>query len=480
MSNCPLTELSKDFGLLLDNGYNSDVIIQAGDGNDIKEFRVHSLILSARSQYFRTALSNIWARKKGNDAVLKKPNVTPKIFQLLLNYLYTGVINFDSLDGIIILQILIAADELNLGPLLNRVNDYLISKHAEFLRKDPGQILKIIFKYESCSKLRNYCLETISEFPEILFSSTDFLSLDKSIFLLLLERDELKMENIEIWKYMLTWGAAQISNTFTINNVSQDISWLKDLLQDIDISSLKDLLQDLIPLIKWLEISSAAFWQNVVPFKEIFPDDLLWAIIGCHLDPTDESILKSLPQRCLKSLPLFDSVIFDSKRFSIITSWIEKQDINHFEKRNLPYSFSLLLRSSRDGISSDKFHQLCDNKGPILMISKIRHNGQIVGGYCPIDLKPGSVVRQHESWLASPDSFVFCFTNTNYCLSRVVDPQKAIHYNPHTCIGFGNQDILLNNNQIRSLSESCYSNVRSVLRGTHPLDDYEVFQVIRK
>ncbi|CAG8807931.1 7183_t:CDS:1, partial [Racocetra fulgida] len=173
--------------------------------------------------------------------------------------------------------------------LLDRVNDYLISKHAEFLKKDPGQILQITFKYESCSKLRDYCLKTISESPEILFSSPDFLSLDKSIFLLLLERDELKMENIDIWKYMLTWGVAQLSNTFTINHVSHDISRLKDLLQNIDIFSLKNLLQDLIPLIKWLEIPSAAFWKNVVPFKELFPEDLLWAIIGCHLDPTDES-----------------------------------------------------------------------------------------------------------------------------------------------------------------------------------------------
>ncbi|CAG8468193.1 19223_t:CDS:2 [Racocetra persica] len=290
---------------LLADGYNSDVIIQAGDGKDVQEFRVHSLILR--------------------------------------------VINFDSLDGIIILQILIAADELNLDRLLNRVNDYLISKHAEFIRKDPGQILQITFKYESCSKLRDYCLKTISESPEILFSSPDFLSLDKSIFLLLLERDELKMENIDIWKYMLTWGASQISNTFTINDVSHDISRLKDLLQNIDIFSLKNLLQDLIPLIKWLEISSAAFWQNVVPFKELFPDDLFWAIIGCHLDPTDESVLKSLPQRCLQSLPLLDSVIFDSKHFSIITNWIKKQDMDHFEKKNLTYSFSRLLRASRDG-----------------------------------------------------------------------------------------------------------------------------------
>ncbi|CAG8494302.1 18884_t:CDS:2 [Gigaspora rosea] len=335
-------------------------------------------------------------------------------------YSHGQVINFDSLDGPLILQILIAADELDLDSLLKRVDDYLIYKHADFLRQDPGQILQIIFKYEPCSKFRDLCLKTICESPEILFN----------------------------------------------------------------ISLLKDLLLDLIPLIKWLEISSTAFWRYVIPYKKIFPKDLLWAIIGCHLDPNDESITKSLPPRCLQSLPLFDSLIIGRKHLSIIASWLEKQDTNYFEKRKLSYSFSLIFRASQDGSSSDKFHNLCDNKGPILIISKIRQNGQIIGGYCPIDLKPGLNPRHNESWLASQDSFVFCLNiNSNFnCIARVSDNQKAIYYNPNTCIGFGIQDMmLLSNNQIRSLSDSSYGNIKNVLpRGTHNLEDYEVFQVIKK
>ncbi|KAF0428771.1 BTB/POZ protein [Gigaspora margarita] len=474
-SSNSLIELSNDFNQLLTSSSNYDVIIKAGDENDVKEFRVHALILITRSQYFRTALSDNWARKEGNVTILEKPNVSPKIFHLLLRYLYTGVIDFDSLDGPLILQILIAADELYLDSLLKRVDDYLIYKHADFLRKDPGQILQIIFKYEPCSKFRDLCLKTICESPEILFSSPDFLSLDKTIFLLLLKRGDLIMDDIEIWNYMLKWGAAQISNNFKIEDISK---WSSQ-----DISLLKDLLLDLIPLIKWLEISSTAFWRNVIPYKKIFPKELLWAIIGYHLDPNDVSITKSLPPRCLQSLPLFDSLIIGQKHFSVIASWLEKQDSNYFEKRKLSYSFSLLLRASQDGSSSDKFHNLCDNKGPILIISKIRQNGQIIGGYCPIDLKPGLNVRHNESWLASQDSFVFCFninSNFNY-IARVSDNQKAIYYNPNTCIGFGLQDMLLSNNQIRSLSDSSYGNIKHVLpRGTHNLENYEVFQVIKK
>ena len=56
-----LLDLSKDIGQLLITRDNYDVIIQAGEGQNMKEFFAHSLILSARSTYFKTALSNEWA-----------------------------------------------------------------------------------------------------------------------------------------------------------------------------------------------------------------------------------------------------------------------------------------------------------------------------------------------------------------------------------------------------------------------------------
>jgi len=51
-------ELIDDYEKLLeiDNGY--DVIIYAGEDENVKEFHAHSLILCVRSQYFRAAFSN--------------------------------------------------------------------------------------------------------------------------------------------------------------------------------------------------------------------------------------------------------------------------------------------------------------------------------------------------------------------------------------------------------------------------------------
>ncbi|CAG8712563.1 5095_t:CDS:1, partial [Dentiscutata heterogama] len=42
---------------------NFDVIICVGEEPNVERFRSHSVILSKRSSYFRTALSSIWAKK---------------------------------------------------------------------------------------------------------------------------------------------------------------------------------------------------------------------------------------------------------------------------------------------------------------------------------------------------------------------------------------------------------------------------------
>lgn len=80
-------KLSKDLENLLESGYNHDVLIQIGEGsttNEIKEFKVHSLLLGVRSLYFRSALSDHWAVKKDGIITFKKPNISPKIFEIIL------------------------------------------------------------------------------------------------------------------------------------------------------------------------------------------------------------------------------------------------------------------------------------------------------------------------------------------------------------------------------------------------------------
>ena len=79
-----LLDLSQDIGRIFSSGDNYDLIIQAGEDQNMKEFFAHSLILNVRSTYFKTALSQEWAKKENGIFIFKKPNISPKNFEIIL------------------------------------------------------------------------------------------------------------------------------------------------------------------------------------------------------------------------------------------------------------------------------------------------------------------------------------------------------------------------------------------------------------
>ena len=78
------TELSSDYEKLFEEEIGYDVIIYAGEEQNVKEIHAHSNILSIRSQYFRTAFSNEWAEKTDGRFIFKKPNISPHLFNIIL------------------------------------------------------------------------------------------------------------------------------------------------------------------------------------------------------------------------------------------------------------------------------------------------------------------------------------------------------------------------------------------------------------
>ena len=79
-----LKDLSNDLANLLVNGDNYDVIIRVDKETDVKEFRAHSIILAARSAYFRAALSKNWAHRKNGIITFEKPNIPSNTFEVIL------------------------------------------------------------------------------------------------------------------------------------------------------------------------------------------------------------------------------------------------------------------------------------------------------------------------------------------------------------------------------------------------------------
>ena len=84
MSSKFLVELSNDYEKLFETEIGYDVVIYVGEEPNVKEIHAHSNILCIRSQYFRSAFSNEYAEKRDGKFILRKPNISPQLFNIIL------------------------------------------------------------------------------------------------------------------------------------------------------------------------------------------------------------------------------------------------------------------------------------------------------------------------------------------------------------------------------------------------------------
>ncbi len=78
------SEVTKALGELLKTGANYDVTIYIGKESDYKEFHVHSILLCCRSDYFNKILSAKDIETRDGKYVIKKPNITPHAFEIII------------------------------------------------------------------------------------------------------------------------------------------------------------------------------------------------------------------------------------------------------------------------------------------------------------------------------------------------------------------------------------------------------------
>ncbi len=126
------------------------------------------------------------------------------------------------------------------------------------------------------------------------------------------------------------------------------------------------------------------------------------------------------------------------------------------------------------------------------MISKLKENGQLIGGYNPLNWQRyNSYVNSNGSCQLTPDSFLFSFTkkkeiNSAY-ITRVTGNQTyAVWYNPNYGPAFGmGWDLIIsknNENVIRTNGNSTYSGAYNIINSgkDYILEDYEIHQVVKK
>ncbi|GBB93007.1 hypothetical protein RclHR1_00210003 [Rhizophagus clarus] len=446
-------EVSDDYEKLLETEKAHDVIICAGEDENMKEIRAHSLILCTRSQYFCAAFYNDWVEKKDRFYIFKKPNISPQLFKIILRFIYCGRIDLTNLQGPEIVKLLIAVDELNIQTLVTCIQKHLINDNHEFLQKNFMEILQIVYHNELFIDLLNYCVRNI----EILFNSDKVINLEAPLLEFLLKRDDLNLFEIEIWDGLIKWGLTQ-------QEFNEDISkWNEN-----DLNNFKRILYKFIPLIRFYGISYENYIDKVKPYEEILSKELREEISKFHLDPEYKPTLNLLPRHFI------NSTLVNQRHITLFINWINSKRGDN----TICYKFNLLYKANRDGNTATAFHAKCDDKGATIVVVKIKNSEQIVGGYNPIFWDSSGSIKNTK------DSFIFSFADKNDLRSAKVvyseTGRKSIQCYSYLGPVFG---VDLHTNYYPTTDtwkSSLYSYPTLNLPHTFKIDDYEVFQVIRR
>lgn len=416
-------------------------------------------------------------------------------------YLYLASVDLNKLSKIEILQLLIAADELNLYTLIENIQLFVINKKDEFCEylsnQNSTDILQIIFYHEACSSFRETYLKTICLNAKLFFESPIFLKLDESILKILLRQDDLGLEEFEIFKYLMKWGVTQL-NLFDFNGIS-DFNEKKNWSEK-EFRELKLIIQELIPFIRFYQISPEDFQKEITTFKYLLSERLFQNILNYHQNSrnirtlecdyveSEEIGIDQVDVVNLMPRNFENSRIINSKQISQLRDWIQNIDDGDDDDNNdQSYKFKLLYRASQDGFEAKTFHNLCDNQGATITVAKLKNSHKIIGGYNPLSWHPyDSSNGENSSWGRTDESFLFLFEDDTINRGKIarVDSSYsscAISYikSKGPCFGYG-WDLVIYDNTIEICFTYNYFDSAGFLDNNNKqeLEDYEVFKVL--
>ncbi|CAB4403734.1 unnamed protein product [Rhizophagus irregularis] len=462
-----LPKLSQNLLEILENNEFYDITIEVGNDPYVRIFRAHMVILNYRSPYLRRILSTSVNRNNNDGSLthIKLPNISPEIFEMILRYIYGGRLSLEEYDTSDIIKILVASSELSLQELITHLQLFLIENKKNWMEQNFNLIYKTSFDNDSFLKLQDFCTELISKEPDKIFNSVDFISISEKCLISLIQHKNIQKNVIQVWEHVLKWGIAQNSEL-----TSDPSSYSKD-----DFINLKNNLQQFIPFINFFNLTSKEYLDKVYPYKKVIPKDLRENLFKYFMDQQNNNPEQPKITTKETSSKSIDSKIITIQHAELISKWIDRLEIT--DKIKNSYEFKLILRGSRDGFSSQKFHEICDNQSHTITIIKVKNSNEILGGYNPI------VWKSDYGHDITKDSFIFSFKNKenieDYILSRVKDEEHAILNSSFLGPTFGIDSLSFygKNRGCCFYSGRYDKSIRETV--DFPVEEYEIFQIIK-
>ncbi|RIB29941.1 hypothetical protein C2G38_2027318 [Gigaspora rosea] len=380
---------------------------------------------------------------------------------------------------------MLVAHELIFEELAGYLEILLIESNAHWLRLHFGRIYQEVFPNNKLLNLQKWCDNIVVKYPNKVFESEDFTSTRENAIVSLIEQDDLQMEEVKIWKYIIKLGIAQNPGLST-----NPEDWSNE-----NILSLKTTLKNCLPLIRYFQISGEDIYEHIQPYSKILEENLWKDLIKRHMAPNQPVSSVILPPRVILTTELpqrstkpFSNVITEIHSAEI-ASWIDKND-NMYSISNNPYEFRLLFRGSRDGFTRESFWNLCNRQKDLVVVIKVKDTDEILGGYNPIGWDKSVEGRQK-----CEGCFTFSLKNgtaQNSILSRVKNINGPIFsYSIHGLIFYCSLYMYRSNHNNRCFCYNDNSDMHyekpirkeSTYNGYYSyflVEEYEIFQIHKK
>ena len=133
---------------------------------------------------------------------------------------------------------------------------------------------------------------------------------------------------------------------------------------------------------------------------------------------------------------------------------------------------------SHDGLNNETFYSKCNGKGPFVVLVRVQSK-KIYGGYNPIGF------ANRNGWQSSTESFIFSFENDqdihNMKIDRVINANYSVLdvVNHSSFFNFGGH-LYINGQHLCVNNSGYYSNTLGNVPGYLPIEEIEVFSVIKK
>ncbi|PKK74935.1 BTB-domain-containing protein [Rhizophagus irregularis] len=442
---------SEDFYHLLESGEFADTEILVGEEPNTKIFKAHSLILTTRSKYFRTAFSNNWIRTEDNNIItLHKPNISVEVFDILIKFIYSGVIKLSDYDIRTNVAVLIAADELNLNEFCEHTEKFLLNNERS-LKHNFVLIQKTVHQLSQFEKLTQFYETSINKDPSLILRANDFVTIQQDALIHVLSEYNQRLNPIEVWDKLIEWAIGQ-SNELPKNTKE----WTNN-----EMTIFGTIINPFITHINFEKISLTNFCNNIKPFKDIFDKEFYVQILE-HYSFNAHSKFK---------IDIDSKIITPSHAF-LLGNLIKMTNDN----QNCTFEFQLLIRGSRDGFTVRNFHKNCDEKGRTITIASVKNSDEIVGGYNPLDWNPKCEGKTDECFIFSLDKKEL----EKFVFSKVVDENHAVYRNRGPDFGEKTSDLRLIEGDAKKgqCHKNSYEKLIRQVEGVFEIEDYEVFQVI--